>query len=95
MLEIANVLNLAWLGDTIALLFETASTVKLHDLLVLSEHTHKQEETAYNSTSTALSVVAVKNRHPLLVLPQEVRYLIADYEEGVEGRGLMVLPVEA
>jgi hypothetical protein len=83
------------LGHTVTFLLETTSTVELHNLLVFFKNSHKQEEAAYYGTSSTLTVVAVENCNPLLVLSQKMRHFVADDEEGVKGRGLMILPVEA
>lgn len=92
-LEVADVLDLAGLRHPVPLRSEPALRVELHHFVRLAEHCHEQEEAADYRARPPLSVVAVENSNSFVILGEEACNLVADDEECVEGRSLMVFPL--
>lgn len=93
-LKVPNVLDLAGLGDSIAVRGEPLLSIVLHDLLSSAKDASEQEETADDGSSPSFPVVAMENRYSFGITQQIFRYLMANIEEDFEGRGFVVLPIE-
>lgn len=94
LLEILDVLYLAWLGHAVPLFLKSPSPIKLHYFLIVTEYPHKQEKTAYYGTCAPFPVVTVEYCNSFGVCCQKVCNFIADNKEGIKGRSFVVLPLE-
>jgi hypothetical protein len=92
LLKVFYIFDLTGLSNPIAILFKPSISIKLHYLSVILEYSHEQKKTAYNGTSSSLSMVAMKHCNSLLISSKESRYLITDGKEHVEWWSFVVLP---
>ena len=65
--KIANVLNLAGLGNPIALLLKAFAGVVVHDFLFVLKDAHEEEEAADDCSSASLAMVTMEYRHTLSI----------------------------
>lgn len=95
MLEVLDVLYLAWLCHSVSIFLEAPPRVEAHHIAVVLIDAHEEEETANDGTSPSLAVIAVKNSDSLGICAEELRHNIADSEEHVERRRFVVFPIKA
>lgn len=95
LLKISDILYLTRLSYTIAFLLEPPFPVKLHHFLIVIEYSHEQKKTTYDSTCASFTMITVKDSYSLRISCQKMGHLIANDEEGIEGRSFVVFPVES
>jgi hypothetical protein len=94
-LKIFNIFYLTRLGHPVSILFKPSLGVKFHDLLKIAKNTHIEKEAANDSTSSSLTVVTMKNCDSFSIFRKKSRHFLADSEQKIKRRGLMILPIIA
>ena len=96
LLEISNILYLAWLGNsitlTISISFKTFLSIKIHYKCRIFKHAAIEQKTTNNSSCPSFPMIAMDYNYFLRIMLKIMNHFFASKEQKLEKRSLVVFP---